>query len=391
MESFPPWPMITGVLAMRDERGDRDAPLAPMAMDSAIGEYVAERRQCGQMSTAASHQYYLRKNADAFGWISTADIPGDVFMRMGDKWPSYTARISQWAMAAFVRWCGKRCVINGSILTYPMTPPSRVRRPKLDREAQEYILFSLKDQPVPAQVDSRRRKARRARPAGHDAARRAALYPIIYVSMRWAIRRLEAVTMRVGDWDAETRVLTVRCSATRAHRSRSFQVDEETTALFNQLTAGRANMDPMFLTMWKKKWTTLHLSRQVRRFMRSIGVKWSLSCCHRCGIERLRNEVARDENDLCAMTGLSHARYARTLAPAWEERALARQRTGVLYREVMSPFYQLQSEKISARVEDEPQVPTVVAEFIAGLQLPAVGQGQAQCFLRPRSSRRSKA
>lgn len=340
-----------------NHQGTSAAQCRPALMTEAIAEYAQTLNGPRIPKATQGFPRYLRQVATAFGWISTSDIPPTAFALIQRQWGSFTARLMQRALAGFVRWARERYAITDKVLTLPLTPVPVVCDRFWDSAVQDRILAAAPQPPTttgsppcPGQLTTRGERLRWR----NDTERQRALYPVAYVCLRWAVRGIELVALRIGDWDRSARTLTIRRSATRRGNARMITVDAATAAILDAVAGGRPAEELLFRTRRGKPWDRVYLGRQVRKFLRTLGITGSLQDCHRSSIRRMLDAAPDQEEEILAVTGLRNPWYLRTYNSPKRAEAAVRAQSRVLHDTVMSAMHDA--------LNRQPEVPTPMTE-----------------------------
>lgn len=313
-------------------------------MQRAIDEYRDHLVQTTKVSPKAfGHAYYLRKNCAALGWNTTCDVPSSAFRLMEERWSKPTARLSQWALAAFVRWARTRYRICDAMLAHQVTRHTVNVEDDWDEDDLCYVLGMMRGSdprlgecpfPMPERC-----ALDRALQKPSNLERGTRLFPIVWLMSRFGVRRAELMAYRVSDWNAARQRLTIRYSATRLKVPRVVEVDPATAAILDALCAGRRPDDYLVRPKHSPRWTGIHLAHQMTLFMQGIGMSGSLTMCHRLGVRAVMRRMPGDLNGAARLLGMATAHYLLQFRDAPAVRAAERRRARAIADELSAMFH----------------------------------------------------
>lgn len=135
--------------------------------------------------------------------------------------------------------------------------------------------------------DPRLKKSADAGKSSEDICRRDSIRPIIELIKKYALRPRETRLLDVGDWNAKTRILTIRKEIRKTRNStgnnvdRSFPVDPKMAAILTRCAGGRHPDDPLFRTVRISsktfgRWSSTALAKSYSVLMKRLNIKSTL-------------------------------------------------------------------------------------------------------------------
>lgn len=330
---------------MTPSANDHLSALENGPMMRAIDEYRDYLLQTAKRPYAAlRHAHYLWKNCTALGWKTTTDIPSGAFRLMEDQWTKPTARVSQFALAGFVRWARERYRINDALLTHQVTP--RIH-PRLEDDWDDadlhYVLGMMRgfdkrlgECPFPI---IERCVTDRALQKASNLARGSLLFPITWLVSQFGIRRYELMTFRVGDWKPARMQLVIRHSATLLKTPREVTVDPATATVIERVSANRHPDEFLFRPRKSKRWEGVNLARQFQLFLQAIGMSGTLTMCHRIAVRSIMRRMPGDLKGAARMLGVSGPNYLKRFHDEPTRRIVERRRARALADELSALFH----------------------------------------------------
>jgi integrase len=123
--------------------------------------------------------------------------------------------------------------------------------------------------------------------ATRDHSIRLVMKPALWLMLRYGPRPIEVSKLSVADWDPAAKILSFPGRITKNGHSRSFQVDDETTAMLTASAEDRLGKESLFKTYKGNSWTSHHLTDLINDLIQRAKLPGTAYCCRHTACTRL--------------------------------------------------------------------------------------------------------